>query len=56
MPTAMETLFVSFTAVVGAVVGTIGGIITQITTNPILLIPVGLGLLGVGVGLVKKFI
>lgn len=48
-------LLTSMGLVVTQVVGEIGTLVTAVVAQPILLIPISLGLLGAGVGLVKKF-
>ena len=42
-------------SIVTTVTGMIGTVVTAVVAQPLLLIPVGLGLLGSGVALVKRF-
>lgn len=51
----MEIILTSVGLVVTAIVGYIGTVVTAVVGQPLLLIPVGIGLLGSGVGLVKRF-
>lgn len=51
----MALLLTDFGAVVTAVVGYIGTIVTAVVAQPLLLIGVAIGLLFTGVGLVKRF-
>lgn len=44
----------AFTAVVTQVFTTIGNVVTTITTQPLLLIPVGIGFAGAAIGLARK--
>lgn len=43
-----------FTAVVTAVFSTIGNVVTTITAQPLLLIPIGVGFAGAAIGLAKS--
>ena len=52
----METILTSVGLVVTNVTGMIATVTTAVVAQPILLIPVALGLLGSGVALVKRFI
>lgn len=56
MPTAMGLILTDLTSVVSTVVGFIATIVVAIVEQPILLIPVGIGLLFTGVALVKSFL
>lgn len=55
MPTAMSAILTSIGEIVTAVTGYIGTVVTAIVAQPLLLIPIGVSLLGAGVGLVRKF-
>lgn len=55
VPTAMGDLLALLSQVVTTVAGFITGIVAAVIAQPILLIPIGIGLLGTGVALVKKF-
>ena len=52
----MAGILTSVSLVVSTVVGFITTIVVAVVAQPILLIPVAIGLLGTGVVLVKKFI
>jgi len=52
----MAALLTDLGSVVTSCVGFITTIVTAVVAQPLLLIPVGIGLLGTGVALVKKFI
>ena len=52
----MATIMTSMTSVVTTVTGFVTTIVGVVVGQPLLLIPIGLGLLGSGVALVKKFI
>ena len=56
MPLTLSAILTSLALIPVTVVGFIGDIVGAVVANPVLLIPIGLGLLGTGVGLVKKFI
>lgn len=55
-PTGMTTLLTGFTDFCSSVIGVISDVITEVVTQPLLLIGVFAGLLFMGVGLIKKFI
>lgn len=52
----MTELLADFTEFVEAAVGSISTVVTAITANPVLLLGVFAGLLGIGVGLIMKFL
>lgn len=52
----MTAILTTLTEVVTSVVGFIALIVTAVVAQPILLIPVGIGLLFTGVALVKSFL
>lgn len=52
----MAAILTSVGAVVTAVTGYLGDIVGAVVAQPLLLIPVSIGLLGSGVALVKKFL
>lgn len=56
MPTAIGTILTMLSEVVETVVGFIAIIVVAVVAQPILLIPVGIGLLFTGVALVKSFL
>lgn len=51
----MTTLLADFGLVVDSIVTMAGKVITLIVDTPLLLIPVAIGFLGAGIGLVKTF-
>ena len=53
-PTAMETLMTSLVSIVTSGATVIGSVAGAVIANPILLIPIGIGLLGTGVAIVRK--
>ena len=55
MEITMATILTDLGLVVTAVVGMVGEIVTEIVSNPLLLIGFGIGLLGAGVALVRRF-
>jgi len=55
MPATMAEILAMLGSVVTSVVGILGEVVTAVVAQPLLLIGVGIGLLGSGVALVKKF-
>lgn len=51
---ADATIPAAFTAVVSEVFTTIGSVVTTISSQPLLLIPVGVGFAGAAIGLARK--
>lgn len=51
----MELLLTDFVSVVDSIISMAGKVIELIIDNPLLLIPVAIGFLGAGIGLVKTF-
>lgn len=54
MPTMAETLG-QFTGVVESIITMATSIVTFVVGTPLLLIPIAVGFLAIGVGLIKKF-
>lgn len=54
-PTAMQLLLTDFQSVATSIVGMAVKLVDFIILYPILLIPVAIGFLGAGIGLVKTF-
>lgn len=52
----METLLTGFSEFVETAVGSIATVVTAITAQPLLLIGVFAGLLGIGIGIIKRFV
>lgn len=52
----MAALLTDLGLVCTNLITTIGSVATAIVAQPLLLIPLGIGLLGAGVGLVKRFV
>ena len=50
----MDTQLTSVTAVVTVLMSTLTTVITTIVANPIMLIPIAGGLIGVGIGIFKR--
>lgn len=55
-PTAMSTLLEGFADFVTTAVSSIGTVVGAITDEPLLLIGVFAGLLGLGIGIIKRFV
>lgn len=52
----MEALLSDFTTFVTSAVSSIGTVVTAITDQPLLLIGIFAGLLGLGIGIIKRFV
>lgn len=55
MPTAMATLLTGLTVLTGAILDVAGDVIAVVIAQPLLLIPVFMGLMVSGVAFVKSF-